>query len=90
MSAVQTAILIALHSGNTRYDACIEQHKHRLPVDQMCSAYVQILCRFYLKKHAVSSHELLAVTAPFQVSIRRSDRAPMQHNTHMLVLYADR
>lgn len=31
------------------------------------SAMQQILCRFYLKKHGVSSHELLSATAPFQV-----------------------
>ena len=31
------------------------------------SAMQQILCRFYLKKHAVSSHDLLSATAPLQV-----------------------
>jgi hypothetical protein len=31
------------------------------------SAMQQILCRLYLKKHGVSSHELLSATAPLQV-----------------------
>lgn len=32
------------------------------------SAMQQILCRFYLRKHDVSANELLATTAPLQVT----------------------
>jgi hypothetical protein len=38
------------------------------------SAMQQILCRYYLRKHAVSSHELLSATAPFQARFCSSQR----------------
>lgn len=37
------------------------------------SAMQQILCRYYLKKHSVSSHELLSATAPLQVRASCAD-----------------